>query len=236
MLRLAKNFGERFWFLDTMQQANFLIDSCLNNSVRKIEQNKILSMRHSKIGKQVKISIKSQKLFDLGQVVTIEGNAVEFVIVGLKIRLEHESYFFYYELEELKIAPKKISDTPILAKSFKFHAKIKNVKDPKNLGRVQVTFDDKFVEDMDEKNPLWIPYRTPYSGKNGGIVFIPDEGDAVEVFLQMKKLFASLQFVKILSLQNVKKFWKNTLATILSRKFFGKKNRSNFFQTSIKLL
>ncbi|MBR6012746.1 MAG: hypothetical protein IK062_03060 [Selenomonadaceae bacterium] len=187
--RLAKNFGERLWILDTMQQANFFIDSCMNKSARKIERDKILSMRHAKVGKQFKFFVKSQKFFDLGQVVIMEGNTTEFVIVGLKIKLERESYFFYYELEEHKTPPKKISDAPILTKTFKLHAKIKNVKDPKNLGKVQVTFDDKFVEDMDEKNPLWISYRTPYSGKDGGIVFIPDEGDAVEVIFTNEEIF-----------------------------------------------
>ncbi len=189
MARLAKNFGRRFWILDTMEQANFFIDSSVNKSARKISNAQIVSLRHSKFGKQYKFFVKSQNFFDIGQVVTLENITGEFIITGLKISLENESYFFYYELEENKLEPPKIPDAPIFAKTFKLHAKVKNVNDPKNLGKIQVTFDDKFVEDMDKENPLWLDYRTPYSGKNGGIVFIPDEGDAVEIIFTNEEIY-----------------------------------------------
>lgn len=189
MARLAKTFGRRFWILDSMEQANFFIDECVNKSARKISKSQIVSLRQSKVGKKYKFFVKSQSFFDIGQAVTLENNTGEFVIVGLKILLENESYFFHYELEELKLEPPKLPDAPILAKTLKLHGKVKNTKDPKNLGRVQVAFDDKFVEDMDAEKPLWISCRTPYSGKNGGIVFIPDEGDAVEVFFTNEEIF-----------------------------------------------
>ncbi len=187
--RIAKNFGRRFWILDTMEQANFFIDACVNKSARKISKSQIVLLRRSKVGKHYKFFVKSQNFFDIGQTVTVENATGEFVIVGIKVLLEHESYFFYYELEESKLEPPKIPDAPILAKTFKLHGKVKNTKDPKNLGRIQVTFDDKFVEDMDKENPLWISYRTPYTGKNGGFVFIPDEGDAVEVFFSNEEIY-----------------------------------------------
>ena len=234
--RLAKNFGERLWILDTMQRTNLLIDSAVNKSARKIEREKILSMRHAKVGKQFKISIKTQKFFDLGQVVTIEGNATEFVIVGVKIRLEHESYFIYYELEENKITPQKISDTPMLAKTFKLHAKIKNTKDPKNLGRVQVIFDDKFVEDMDKKNPLWISYRTPYSGKNGGIVFIPDEGDAVEVFFSNEEIFCMTAIRENPLADECKKVSEKYIGNNFNQKIFWKEKSLELFSDKYKII
>lgn len=236
LLRLAKNLGERFWILDTMQQTNFFIDSCVNKSARKFEREKILSMRHAKIGKQFKISIKSQKFFDLGQVVTMENDSTEFVIVGLKIRLEHESYFFYYELEEKNISQKNFSDAPILEKTFKLHAKIKNVKDPKNLGRVQVIFDDKFVEDMDEKNPLWIPYRTPYGGKNGGIVFIPDKDDAVEVFFMNGEIFC-VSAIRENSLdEECKKVEEKYIGNNFKQRIFWKEKSLEFFSDKYKIV
>ncbi len=191
MARLAKNFGQRFWILDTLEQANFFIDSSVNKSARKISAAKIVSIRKKKVGNQFKFFVKSQHFFDIGQIVTLENTVGEFVIVGLKISLENEAYFFYYELEENKSAALQIPAAPFLEKTLKLHGKVKSTKDPKNLGRIQVTFDDKFVEDMDEKNSLWIPYRTPYSGKNGGVVFIPDEGDAVEVFFTNEEIYCA---------------------------------------------
>lgn len=236
ILRLAKNFGERLWVLDTMQQANFFIDSCLNKLARKIEQNKILSMRRSKVGSQFKFFIKTQKFLNVGQIVKVEGDLTEFVIVGLKIRLEHESYFFYYELEESKIEPKKNSDAPVLAKTSKLHAKIKNVKDPKNLGRVQVSFDDKFVEDMDEKNPLWIPYRTPYSGKEGGIVFIPDEGDAVEVFFTNEEVFCVSAVRENPLAEEYKRVEEKYIGNNFKQRIFWKEKSLEMFSDKYKII
>lgn len=189
MSRLAKRFGKRFWILDTMNQASFFIDSCIEKSARKLGGNKILSISNAKVGKYFKFFVKSQSFLDIGQVVTIENIAGEFVIVGLSLRLEDTTYYFRYELEEHKITLPPLSNAPYLCKSAKFHAKVINTKDPKNLGRVQVLFDDKFIEDMDKKNPLWIDYRTPYAGKSGGVVFIPDEGDAVEVIFTNEEIF-----------------------------------------------
>lgn len=187
--RLAQNVGQKFWVVDTIQPTNIILDSCTNKSAREIKREQIISERRTKVGKHFKAFVKLKKFYDLGQVVKLEGSSKDFIIVGIKISLEHETYIFYYELEENKTASPKISDAPTLAKTVKLHAKVKSTNDPKNLGRIQVSFDDNFLEDMDEKNPLWIPYRTPYSGKNGGIVFIPDEGDRVEVFFTNEEIF-----------------------------------------------
>lgn len=187
--RLAKTFGQRFWIIDTLQPTSFVVDSCVHRSARKIDRSQIISARRVKVSGQSKFFLKTKLILTVGQAVTVEGLATEYVIIGVEIRLEHETFIFRYELEELNLPAQKLSDAPILAKTLKLHAKIKNVNDPKNLGRVQVSFDDKFLEDMDEKNPLWISYRTPYSGKNGGIVFIPDVGDAVEVFFTNEEIF-----------------------------------------------
>ena len=189
--RLVRNTNQRFWVVDTIQLTDIIVDSCTNKSVREIKRDQIISERRIKIGKQFKSFVKLQKFFDLGQIVKIEGLTKDFVVVGVKISLEHKTYFFYYELEENMPLPPKISDMPIFAKTMKLHATVKSANDPKNFGRIQVTFDDKFIEDMDKKNPLWIPYRTPYSGKNGGIVFLPDEGDVVEVFFINDEIFCA---------------------------------------------
>ena len=236
MARLAKNFGRRFWILDTMEQANFFIDSSVNKSARKISNAQIVSLRHSKFGKQYKFFVKSQNFFDIGQVVTLENITGEFIITGLKISLENESYFFYYELEENKLEPPKIPDAPIFAKTFKLHAKVKNVNDPKNLGKIQVTFDDKFVEDMDEKNPLWIPYRTPYSGKNSGIVFIPDEGDSVEVFFTNEEIFCAAALRENSLAEECRKVAEKYIGNNSKQRIFFREKSLEFYSDKYKIL
>ena len=111
--RLAENFRQNFWVVDTIQPTTIIFDSCTNKSVREIKESQIISERHVKTGKQFKSFVRLDKFFDLGQVVTVEGLAKDFVIVGVKILLEHESYIFCYELEEHKNLPPKISDVPI---------------------------------------------------------------------------------------------------------------------------
>lgn len=234
--RIAKNFGRRFWILDTMEQANFFIDNCVNKSARKISAAQIVSLRRSKFGKHYKFFVKSQNFLDVGQSVTIENNTGEFVITGLKVLLEHESYFFYYELEELKLEPPKISDAPILAKTFKLHGKVKSTKDPKNLGRIQVTFDDKFVEDMDKENPLWISYRTPYTGKNGGFVFIPDEGDAVEVFFSNEEIFCVSALRENPLAAECQKVVEKYIGNNFKQRMFFKEKSLEFFSDKYKIV
>ncbi len=236
MSRLAKRFGKRFWVLDTLDQVNFFIDSCIEKSARKIRDNKILSISHAKVGKQFKFFLKSQSFFELGQVVKIDKIADEFVIVGLTLRLENESYTYRYELDEHKLELPPLSNAPYLCKSAKFHAKVINTKDPKNLGRVQVIFDDKFIEDMDNKNPLWIDYRTPYAGKSGGIVFIPDEGDAVEVIFTNEEIFcvsAVRENPLAAECQNVKDKY---IGNNFKQRMFWKEKSLEFFSDKYKIV
>ena len=234
--RLAENFRQKFWVVDTIQPTTIIFDSCTNKSVREIKGSQIISERHVKTGKQFKSFVRLDKFFDLGQVVTVEGLAKDFVIVGVKILLEHESYIFCYELEENKNLPPKISDVPICAKTVKLHAKVKNTNDPKNMGRIQVSFDDKFVEDMDEKNPLWIPYRTPYSGKNSGIVFIPDEGDSVEVFFTNEEIFCAAAFRENSLAEECRKVAEKYIGNNSKQRIFFREKSLEFYSDKYKIL
>ena len=86
---------------------------------------------------------------------------------------------FIYDLEEFK--DEAIGDGGAVDVAAKFRAKVIDTNDPKHFGRIKVAFDKNDVEDNSTRQ-TWIPYRSPYSGKNGGIVFLPDVGDLVEVF------------------------------------------------------
>ena len=236
MARLAKNFERRFWISDTLPQTDFFIDSSVNKSARKIGKGQILSVRQKKVGKKFKFFVKSQKFFDVGQVVTLENIAGEFVIIGLKVSLERETYFFYYEIDEHKLPPPKIPDAPILAKTLKLHGKVKSTKDPKNLGRIQISFDDKFIEDMDKKNPLWIPYRTPYTGKNGGFVFIPDEGDAVEVIFTNEEIYCVAALRENPLNAECQKVAEKYIGNNFKQRMFFKEKSLEFFSDKYKIL
>ena len=234
--RLAKSIGQNFFVVDTIQPTDIILDSCTKKSAREIKRKQIISERRVKVGKSFKSFLKTDKFFDLGQVVTVEGNSKEFVIIGVKISLEHEIYVYRYELAENKMSPPKISDAPISAKTVKLHAKVKNTNDPKNLGRIQVNFDDNFIEDTDEKNPLWIPYRTPYSGKNGGIVFIPDKGDSVEVFFTNEEIYCVAALRENPLAEECQKIAEKYIGNNTRQRIFFKEKSLELFSDKFKIV
>ena len=63
-------------------------------------------------------------------------------------------------------------------------------KDPKNLGRIQVSFKESNIQDMDRER-IWIPYQSPYTGLSSGIVFLPDIGDKVNIIFSNEDLYAT---------------------------------------------
>lgn len=68
-------------------------------------------------------------------------------------------------------------------------AKVINSKDPKKLGRVQVEFIG--IEDMITSDKrFYIQYLTPLTEKDGGVMWIPDKDEIVEVFCQNNQLVA----------------------------------------------
>lgn len=60
-------------------------------------------------------------------------------------------------------------------------AKVTDVNDPNNFGRVRLDFSNNNIEDMTADDKKWINVLTPYTAKAGGFVFIPDVDDVVQV-------------------------------------------------------
>ncbi len=191
--RLARALNSRLWIIDTMTKAEIRLDKRVGNSPRKIGAERLIYIRQGKRGGRRTMTVRTEDYFDLGAVVTVETDSrdmTQYVIVGLRAELTDERYLFEYELDELEAPPAVETNAPTLAKTIKLHATVKSVDDPEHRGRVQVVFDDKFIEDMDQKNPLWIEYRSPYVGTEGGIVFMPDKGDAIEVLFGNEEVYA----------------------------------------------
>ena len=62
-----------------------------------------------------------------------------------------------------------------------FTGTVTDNRDPENRGRVQVDFNSQSVEDIADDDRLWICVAAVYAGDQGGILFIPDKGDLVDV-------------------------------------------------------
>ena len=170
--RLAAWKCQRVWVKDTIQgKCELKVAACADDSPNKILQENILKL---KIGRREKIRIAelvTAKYFELGRILNFDDDTCKYLIVALEVYQENGVDRIKYTLEELKdLEPAELcSPAP-----FKLTAKVLDVKDDKNFGRLKVQFD---IEDKDT-NKNWLPYRTPYSG----IVFMPEKGDTVEIF------------------------------------------------------
>ena len=176
--RLANYCGARLWVVDTRQgRAALTVGHCLEDSAHRLSQEDIFFCRVGRKKNLKTMQLVTKKYFSPGTTVYVGENPCKYLITALELRQVHGSDEIFYELEEYKPQAFRITAAP-LEKTVKLKAHVKNSRDPENLGRIQVQVDDAEDEDAEK---FWLPYRSPYSGKAGGIVFMPDAGDAVEL-------------------------------------------------------
>ena len=189
--RLANYCGTRLWVVDTRQgKAAFTVGHCLEDSAHRLSQEDIFFCRPGRKKNLKTMHLVTKKYFSLGTTVYIGNDTCKYLITALEIRQVHGTDEIFYELEEYK--PKKISfKSSPLEKTVKLKAHVKNSRDAENLGRIQVQVDDAEDEDTEKS---WLPYHSPYSGKAGGIVFMPDNGDAVDLFFSNDECFVCSTF------------------------------------------
>lgn len=194
--RMSKLTGARLWVADTMtEKSEILLSGCFGTTKRKLHKENIYYMCHKKSGKLSEYLVRTNVYLEIGTAVEIEDDMVspELVIAEVRVYLENEVICYEYKLIEKKISGYSIPATGDLPEQEPIRllgGKVTNNNDPKNLGRIQVEFDDKFIEDMNKERPMWVSYRTPYSGHGTGIVFLPDKGDKVELFFYHGVLYA----------------------------------------------
>lgn len=180
MNRLALWKSQRVWIKDTVQnKSEIKISPCANNSDQKILSEEIISLKVGRRGKIKIAELITQKYFELGNILNFKNNG-KFLIIALEVYQENGVDRIKYCLEEFKeiAACELCSVAPV-----KLTAKILDVKDDKNFGRVKVQFD---IDDKDSKKS-WIPYRTPYSG----FIFLPEKGDIAEIFYTCGECFVN---------------------------------------------
>ena len=131
----------------------------------------------------------------------INGNYVVFQMSCC--REEQSAYFFEYVLYDKGSFPV----TKLLKYNDDLHIRAKVKKNDDAQGRIQVEFSNKDerydifedVDGKDENTRTWMPYLTPHSQKNSGIVFMPNIDDFVEVVFSRNAFFA----INSLRLENI---------------------------------
>ena len=190
--RMSHAVGFRLFVTDTMSGSNILA-IVKHQNARKVRATDIINLirkRHNeKLGLQLRLKPTTE--LDTGNVAQVEGVPGSFVVVTKSIVKLRETFVFSYELESADdINFSKKGDFQGRGKIFT--GTITSVEDPLRKGRVQVAFDEgDFAKSSEER--LWIPWRTPF-GNNGGIVFLPDKGDHVEILFAGNSFVASTSF------------------------------------------
>ncbi|MBR4152763.1 MAG: hypothetical protein IKT98_07375 [Selenomonadaceae bacterium] len=191
--RLANYCGTRLWVVDTRQgKAALTVGYCLEDSEHRLSPEDIFFCRTGRKKNLKTMQVVTKKYFSLGTTIYVGADTCKYLITALEIQQVHGTDEIFYELEGYK--PKKFSFNPApLEKTVKLKAHVKNSRDAENFGRIQVQVDSSDAEDEDTEK-LWLPYRSPYSGKAGGIVFMPDDGDAVELIFSNDECFVGSTF------------------------------------------
>ena len=117
---------------------------------------------------------------DIGRQIILDGRG--YIIDELNIHRQNQIY--RYEC----LASRGLGDTGSHSKKagamipvHHFVGKVVGNKDPENRGRVQVDFTSADIQDISDNNKAWIDMETIYDGDKGGVIFIPDIGDVVDV-------------------------------------------------------
>lgn len=157
----------------------------IDGSTYEIKTNEVISMALSVSKKVDEIDF------------AIQGGAAgkelrQFVDVGKRVLWKGKSYSItFFEVEKLegvyRYKCKAICDLEVGTidkkeyQQLMFKAKVVDVDDPDNYGRIRLDFTGDNIEDMTTDNKVWSNVLTSYTAKNGGFVFIPDVDDVVEV-------------------------------------------------------
>lgn len=176
--RIACNNKTRVFVCDCVREHSEIVIADDLNKTQKLENSDIISFKMD-ISAYAEVSeIEYREYIELGTKVTIENN--EYVVIGLTAEYRDDNDRFFYRLERI-IKPHEV-DTNVLSVISLGTAKVTDNKDPDNLGRLQVSFTE--LEDALDDKKIWIQYVNTLTAKEGGVFFIPDVDELVQVLYQ----------------------------------------------------
>lgn len=191
--RIALMMGSSVWVDDKSDDVcqirigNKRGDSAIEINVEDlIVLEKELCPDRERIRIQISNTDDKTRNLDIGKQIRLGGR--DYVIDELNIRRQDQVYRYEY------LASRSRGDTGIYLKKtgdmipiYHFVGKVIGNKDPENRGRVQVDFNSGDIQDISDNNNIWIDVETIYDGDKGGVVFIPDIGDFVDVLWDGKE-------------------------------------------------
>lgn len=136
-----------------------------------------------------------------------------------KINIYMEKYMIFYEYtllsndSKIKLSQPDCPERVVLSGTVEDNDEAES--SPK--GMIKVKFNCDYIDAEPEKM-MWIPYRTPYISLKGGIVFIPDKGDCVQVVYGKEKMWAEEIFNSTPIPEELRNFKNKYIANIYGKR------------------
>lgn len=182
--RIAESLGS-FVIIDDISNTNIKLKIGFSQQSKhdlNNEKYKIKSMKREMSFDGIKVVLDNQ-LF-IGDILLFDHQ--EYVVEKSVLKYEHGVYLYTYYGKSKKETKKSLIQ---LLGSKKYEGEVIDNKDPEFKGRIKIKFNEP-LEDCEPIDGYWFDFLTPYSGKNTGMIFLPEIGDIVSVKEISGKIYA----------------------------------------------
>lgn len=183
-LRAAEEKNVRVFVIDNERGKGSVVIGDSINAANTLESKDIISAEKSIDEYSELLDIECRRYIELGTKVRSRGN--EYVVTGVKAERKDDTDRFFLKLER-NIGKAEEDKAPLSIISLG-KARVVDNKDPDSLGRLQVEFLE--TEDAMNDKRIWIQYINTLTAGEGGVFFIPDKDELVQVLCQNGKCFA----------------------------------------------
>lgn len=122
----------------------------------------------------------------IGDILTLDGE--EYEIKKSTLFYENNVYNYRYYAEKKKEKSSKGLNLDCMLNKFQPEGEVIENKDPESKGRIKIKFDES-IEECETGDGYWFEFLSLYSGKNCGMVFLPEIGAKISVKQIGEKLF-----------------------------------------------
>lgn len=182
--RIARENNMRlFVCADDKGKSKIVVDDSFEKNII-LKKEKIVSAKIDINEYSEAIEIEYKEYIELGTRVRID--TTEYVVVSVTAVMKNGADRFFMRIEKiLRNVGESLNPIELISLG---KARVTENKDPDNLGRIQVEFFE--LEDSINDKKIWIQYINTLTANDGGVFYIPDKNEFVEVIFQNGKCFA----------------------------------------------
>ena len=182
--RIAREKDSRVFVIDNERgKGSVVIGDSINLSMN-LESSDIISAERKISEYKEILNIEYRNYIELGT--KVKFGSYEYVVTELQAEYVNDNDRFFMTLE--RNIQKAEENKNLLSVISLGKAKVVDNKDPDKLGRLQVEFLE--TEDAINDKKLWIQYVNTLTAGEGGVFFIPDQGEVVQIICQNGECYA----------------------------------------------